>query len=91
LLEHCAGALLLEDTLVDCDAVYYQTGCATVKHLAVKHLVSGVAVCGCEDAMIYLLTFMVCMLQGLCNSTHKVWAIHWNVCSCAATLTAKNT
>mmetsp|Transcript_19132 Transcript_19132/g.29140 ORF Transcript_19132/g.29140 Transcript_19132/m.29140 type:complete len:250 (+) Transcript_19132:165-914(+) len=44
---------LLEDALVDRDPVHRQTGCATVKHLAL-----GVANLGCEDAMIHLLNLV---------------------------------
>lgn len=44
---------LLEDALIDRDPVHRQTGCATVKHLAL-----GVANLGCEDAMIHLLNLV---------------------------------
>ena len=44
---------LLEDALMDRDAVHRQTGCAAVKHLAL-----GVAGLGCEDALIHLLNFV---------------------------------
>jgi len=44
---------LLEDALMDRDAVHRQTGCAAVKHLAL-----GVAGHGCEDALIHLLNFV---------------------------------
>jgi len=44
---------LLEDALMDRDPVHRQTGCATVKHLAL-----GVAGRGCEDALIHLLNFV---------------------------------
>mmetsp|Transcript_13353 Transcript_13353/g.15311 ORF Transcript_13353/g.15311 Transcript_13353/m.15311 type:complete len:1260 (+) Transcript_13353:178-3957(+) len=44
---------LLEDALIDRDPVHRQTGCATVKHLAL-----GVAGLGCEDAMLHLLNFV---------------------------------
>jgi len=44
---------LLEDALMDRDPVHRQTGCATVKHLAL-----GVAGMGCEDALIHLLNFV---------------------------------
>eukprot|EP00985_Skeletonema_marinoi_P035224 scaffold45977_cov212-Skeletonema_marinoi.AAC.3 len=44
---------LLEDALMDRDAVHRQTGCACVKHLAL-----GVAGLGCEDALIHLLNYV---------------------------------
>lgn len=44
---------LLEDALMDRDPVHRQTGCATVKHLAL-----GVAGLGCEDALVHLLNFV---------------------------------
>mmetsp|Transcript_27554 Transcript_27554/g.56296 ORF Transcript_27554/g.56296 Transcript_27554/m.56296 type:complete len:290 (-) Transcript_27554:75-944(-) len=44
---------LLEDALMDRDAVHRQTGCAAVKHLAL-----GVAGLGCEDALVHLLNFV---------------------------------
>jgi splicing factor 3B subunit 1 len=44
---------LLEDALMDRDPVHRQTGCATVKHLAL-----GVAGLGCDDALIHLLNFV---------------------------------
>jgi splicing factor 3B subunit 1 len=44
---------LLEDALMDRDPVHRQTGCATVKHLAL-----GVAGTGCEDALTHLLNFV---------------------------------
>lgn len=44
---------LLEDALMDRDAVHRQTGCAAVKHLSL-----GVAGLGCEDALIHLLNFV---------------------------------
>mmetsp|Transcript_103484 Transcript_103484/g.299412 ORF Transcript_103484/g.299412 Transcript_103484/m.299412 type:complete len:1271 (+) Transcript_103484:141-3953(+) len=44
---------LLEDALMDRDAVHRQTGCAAVKHLAL-----GVAGHGCEDALLHLLNFV---------------------------------
>lgn len=44
---------LLEDALMDRDAVHRQTGCAAVKHLSL-----GVARLGCEDALIHLLNFV---------------------------------
>jgi len=44
---------LLEDALMDRDPVHRQTGCATVKHLAL-----GVAGLGCEDALTHLLNFV---------------------------------
>jgi hypothetical protein len=54
----CAVAALLEDALVDYDAVHRQTDWVVVKHLA-----PGVAGLGCEDAMIHLLNF-VCGLHA---------------------------
>ncbi|KAL9179841.1 hypothetical protein ACHAXT_007811 [Thalassiosira profunda] len=44
---------LLEDALMDRDAVHRQTGCAAVKHLSL-----GVAGLGCEDACISLLNYV---------------------------------
>jgi splicing factor 3B subunit 1 len=44
---------LLEDALMDRDPVHRQTGCATVKHLAL-----GVAGLGCEDTLTHLLNFV---------------------------------
>lgn len=44
---------LLEDALMDRDAVHRQTACAAVKHLAL-----GVAGHGCEDALLHLLNFV---------------------------------
>jgi len=44
---------LLEDALMDRDAVHRQTACATVKHLSL-----GVAGLGCEDALVHLLNFV---------------------------------
>ncbi|KAL7483984.1 hypothetical protein ACHAW6_009624 [Cyclotella cf. meneghiniana] len=44
---------LLEDALMDRDAVHRQTSCAAVKHLAL-----GVAGLGCEDALIHLLNYV---------------------------------
>jgi splicing factor 3B subunit 1 len=44
---------LLEDALMDRDAVHRQTSCAAVKHLSL-----GVARLGCEDALIHLLNFV---------------------------------
>ena len=48
-----AVAPLLEDALMDRDQVHRQTGCSTVKHLAL-----GVAGLGCEDALMHLLNFV---------------------------------
>jgi len=48
-----AVAPLLEDALMDRDPVHRQTGCATVKHLAL-----GVAGLGCEDVLIHLLNYV---------------------------------
>mmetsp|Transcript_11968 Transcript_11968/g.18006 ORF Transcript_11968/g.18006 Transcript_11968/m.18006 type:complete len:1263 (-) Transcript_11968:486-4274(-) len=48
-----AVAPLLEDALMDRDQVHRQTGCSTVKHLAL-----GVAGLGCEDALLHLLNFV---------------------------------
>merc|ERR1719356_1002159 len=48
-----AVAPLLEDALMDRDAVHRQTGCAAVKHLAL-----GVAGLGCEDACLHLLNYV---------------------------------
>lgn len=44
---------LLEDALMDRDAVHRQTGCAAVKHLAL-----GVSGHGCEDALTHLLNYV---------------------------------
>ena len=44
---------LLEDALIDRDAVHRQTSCAAVKHLSL-----GVARLGCEDALIHLLNYV---------------------------------
>lgn len=48
-----AATPLLEDALMDRDAVHRQTGCAAVKHLAL-----GVSGLGCEDALVHLLNFV---------------------------------
>jgi splicing factor 3B subunit 1 len=48
-----AVAPLLEDALVDRDAVHRQTACATVKHLAL-----GLQGLGCEDVLQHLLNFV---------------------------------
>ena len=48
-----AVAPLLEDALMDRDPVHRQTGCATVKHLAL-----GVAGLGCEDVLTHLLNYV---------------------------------
>jgi len=48
-----AIAPLMEDALMDRDAVHRQTACATVKHLSL-----GVAGLGCEDALVHLLNFV---------------------------------
>jgi len=48
-----AVAPLLEDALMDRDQVHRQTGCATVKHMAL-----GVARLGCEDVLTHLLNFV---------------------------------
>eukprot|EP01104_Vermistella_antarctica_P008392 TRINITY_DN2090_c0_g2_i1.p1 TRINITY_DN2090_c0_g2~~TRINITY_DN2090_c0_g2_i1.p1 ORF type:complete len:1269 (+),score=434.36 TRINITY_DN2090_c0_g2_i1:244-4050(+) len=44
---------LLEDALMDRDAVHRQTACSVVKHMAL-----GVYGSGCEDALIHLLNFV---------------------------------
>ncbi|CAM9848174.1 unnamed protein product, partial [Hapterophycus canaliculatus] len=48
-----AVAPLLEDALMDRDLVHRQTACTTVKHLSL-----GVAMLGCEDALVHLLNFV---------------------------------
>ena len=48
-----AVAPLLEDALMDRDPVHRQTGCATVRHLAL-----GVSGLGCEDVLIHLLNYV---------------------------------
>lgn len=44
---------LLEDALIDRDAVHRQTACAIVKHIAI-----GVHGLGCEDCLTHLLNFV---------------------------------
>ncbi|KYQ90742.1 HEAT repeat-containing protein [Tieghemostelium lacteum] len=44
---------LLEDALMDRDAVHRQTACSTVKHMSL-----GVVGLGCEDSLVHLLNFV---------------------------------
>ncbi len=51
---------LLEDALIDRDAVHRQTACAIVKHIAI-----GVHGLGCEDCLVHLLNFVWPNVFGL--------------------------